>query len=79
MSSSSNTSGGVGITGCLFLIFLVLKLAEVGVVAKWSWWWVCSPLWMPLAVFVPLILIVYVFQSFSAWRERSRRMKDMMD
>ena len=32
----------------LFLIFLTLKLAEVGQVAAWSWWWVTAPLWLPL-------------------------------
>lgn len=27
----------------LGLVFLVLKYAEIGVVATWSWWWVLSP------------------------------------
>ncbi len=40
--SSSNSSGGIGVFGVLFLIFLVLKLT--GVIA-WSWWWVTCPLW----------------------------------
>ena len=34
----------------LFLIFLTLKLAEVGQVAAWSWWWVTAPLWLPLTI-----------------------------
>jgi hypothetical protein len=41
----------------LFLIFLTLKLAGIGEVATWSWWWVTSPLWIPL-VFVLLISAV---------------------
>jgi membrane protein YdbS with pleckstrin-like domain len=44
------TTGGLGIGTVLFLIFLTLKLAEVGPVAQWSWWWVTSPLWIPLAL-----------------------------
>jgi len=32
--------------GIIFLIFLTLKLAEVGAVATWSWWWVTCPLWI---------------------------------
>lgn len=36
----------------IFLIFLVLKLAEIGVVASWSWWWVTCPLWI-----IPLVAI----------------------
>lgn len=40
----------------VFIVFLVLKLVGVGVVATWSWWLVCLPLFIPLlfalAVFV---------------------------
>jgi len=43
----------MGIAEILFVIFLVLKL--VGVIA-WSWWWVCSPLW----IIYGLLLIVMV-------------------
>ena len=46
MSKSSNSSGGIGFCGLLALLFIGLKLG--GVIA-WSWWWVLSPLWMPLA------------------------------
>jgi small Trp-rich protein len=42
----------------LFLIFLTLKLAEVGPVADWSWWWVTSPLWIPLALVGVIVSIV---------------------
>ena len=45
-----STTGGLGIGTILFLIFLTLKLAEVGPVAQWSWWWVTSPLWIPFAL-----------------------------
>ena len=50
MNDKKTTTGGLGIGTVLFLIFLTLKLAEVGPVAKWSWWWVTSPLWIPLAL-----------------------------
>lgn len=53
-------SGGVGFFGILALIFIGLKLAEVGVVATWSWWWVLSPLWMPFALIVPIAIIFYL-------------------
>lgn len=77
--ASSSSSGGLGIGGVLFLIFLVLKLAEVGVVARWSWWWVCSPLWIPLVVIVPIIGTIYVFGSVSDWRARRRYLRSQMD
>jgi hypothetical protein len=54
MSPESNQRG-IGLSGFVFCIFLFLKLAEIGVVATWSWWWVTSPLWIPLA-FVGLLL-----------------------
>jgi len=51
-------TGGLGIGTILFLIFLTLKLAEVGPVAQWSWWWVTSPLWIPLALVGVISMIV---------------------
>lgn len=42
-----SSSGGIGFTGVLAIVFIVLKL--VGVIA-WSWWWVLSPLWFGLAL-----------------------------
>lgn len=66
--SDSTSSSGIGIGGVLFLIFLVLKLAEIGPVATWSWWWVTSPLWIPLAmvaaVFAGIILIALTVELF---------------
>ena len=47
----SEQSGGLGIGGCLFLVFLVLKLCGT---IGWSWWWVTAPLWSPPA----LVLVV---------------------
>lgn len=60
--ANSNTGGGVagggvGLLGLLFLLFLGLKLAEVGQVAAWSWWWVTAPLWIPFAAFIIFIVI----------------------
>ena len=52
------TSNGIGIGTVLFLIFLTLKLAGIGQVATWSWWWVTSPLWIPLALAAAVLSIV---------------------
>lgn len=46
------------ITGLVFTVFLVLKLAGIGVVASWSWLWVFSPLWAPLAVGMLILVVV---------------------
>lgn len=53
-------SGGIGCLTLMFLIFLTLKLAQVGVVAEWSWWWIFSPLWMPVALLLGMALVMLV-------------------
>jgi hypothetical protein len=58
MSDKKATTGGLSIGTVLFLIFLTLKLAEIGPVANWSWWWVTSPLWIPLALIGAIVAIV---------------------
>lgn len=52
-----NQSSGIGFLGMLAIVFIALKLGEVGVVADWSWVWVLSPLWLPLAVVLAVLLI----------------------
>lgn len=61
MSSNNSSSGGIGITGVLTIVFIVLKLVPGNPVNDWSWWWVLSPLWIGLIiwlVFIAVILIV---------------------
>lgn len=48
MEKDSNS--GIGLGGMIFIVFLVLKLGGIGQVANWSWWWVCSPLWIPFVI-----------------------------
>lgn len=55
--ASKSSSSGIGLTGVLFVVFLVLKLTGN---IDWSWWWVTSPLWIPLAL-VACIFLVAVF------------------
>lgn len=55
------TSGSIGLGGFIFLIFLFLKLAGIGMVANWSWWWVTSPLWIPFVLIIGIIIIFILF------------------
>jgi hypothetical protein len=54
----NNKSTSLGLGTILFLIFLTLKLADVGVVATWSWWWVFSPILIPLVALLVVFIII---------------------
>ena len=58
--SGSNVSSGGGFFSILAVLFIALKLLGVTVVATWSWWWVLSPLWIPITIFVIILIIVYL-------------------
>ncbi len=68
MSNSKSSSQGIGFAGIVFIVFLILKLAEIGIVAKWSWWWVTSPLWIPAAIVIILLLIISLLRIISGNR-----------
>lgn len=53
------SKNGIGLGTLLFLVFLVLKLAEIGTVATWSWWWVTSPLWIPIGLVLAFVIIIF--------------------
>ena len=55
--ASKSSSSGVGLTGVLFVVFLVLKLTGN---IDWSWWWVTSPLWIPVALFLSIMVIAFL-------------------
>ncbi len=59
-NSKNSSSTSIGLGTILFVIFLVMKLAKIGDVADWSWWWVTSPLWIPI-VFVLAIFLIGLF------------------
>lgn len=59
-SSSNNTKaqasgGGIGFLELLTLAFIILKLCGV---IQWSWLWVLSPIWIPTALVLGILLIV---------------------
>lgn len=56
------SNNGIGFTGLLTIVFIVLKL--VGVIA-WSWWWVLSPLWIGAAVAIIVITIFFAIAAIA--------------
>jgi len=51
------TVPGVGFAGLLAVLFIGLKLGHV---IDWSWIWVLSPLWLPAAVVLAVVLVVFL-------------------
>jgi hypothetical protein len=41
----------------MFIVFLTLKLTGN---IDWSWWWVTSPLWLPIAMLFAVIGILFI-------------------
>jgi hypothetical protein len=58
MSNDNNQSGGVGILGLLFVLFVGLKLTAI---INWSWWWISAPLWGPLALAVVIAVPIGIY------------------
>lgn len=65
MAENNKSTTSIGIGTLLFLIFLTLKLAGIGQVATWSWWWVTSPLWIPVAFVLVVVAIVLIVKSLN--------------
>ena len=57
-NNSNNRSGGIGFTGLLTIVFIVLKL--LGVIT-WSWVWVLSPIWITLVLVLIAVFIAIIF------------------
>ncbi len=60
--AQQQSSQGLGFSGALFLVFLVLKLTET---ISWSWWWVTAPLWGPLILVAVFLLCALPFIIWS--------------
>ena len=59
-NNNSSSSGGIGILGMMFLIFMTLKLTGF---INWSWWLVTAPLWGGFALLGLFVLVVIIISS----------------
>ena len=60
MENQKVTSNGIGLGTIIFLIFLVLKLAGIGQVANWSWWWITSPIWITVLLGLAIVVVIAI-------------------
>lgn len=54
MNNNNSTSNHLTFEEVLALILITLKLTGI---INWSWWWVLSPLWIGLVIFIVLVII----------------------
>lgn len=66
MAKEVTASGEMGFCGLLTIVFIVLKLIDI---ISWSWWWVLSPLWIPVGVAIVVAIIgVIILAIRELWR-----------
>lgn len=53
--NKNSSSGGLGCTSVITIVFVILKLT--GNIA-WSWWWVLSPIWISILLAIFFVIIV---------------------
>ena len=56
MKTIKSASRGIGFTGLLQIVFIVLKLCGI---IGWSWLWVLAPMWIS-AIIVACVIIAHV-------------------
>ena len=65
MENKKNTTS---VTTILLVVFVVLKLTGN---LEWSWWWVLSPLWIPIALIAVIALSIGILMA--AFGERFKQ------
>ena len=65
MSKESSSSSGIGFTGLLTIVFIVLKL--IGKI-DWSWWWVLSPSLISIGLALVFLLVVGTVALVAAFK-----------
>lgn len=48
------SSGAIGFSGLLTLLFIALKLCKV---IDWSWWWVLAPVWISIGIVLVIVVV----------------------
>jgi len=58
--NNTSSSAGISFTGLLTILFIGLKLTNY---IDWSWWWVLSPLWIPICLLLAIIIIFAILRT----------------
>lgn len=76
MSENSKRGDGTWFAYILFLVLLVLKIAEVGIMKDASWWLVFIPFWGPLAILGMISIPIFIYYLIKGSGENHRRRRD---
>ena len=68
-NSVHSSAGGVGFSGLLTLVFIVLKLCHV---IDWPWVMVLSPIWITLALILFILVVIITISVVSDKRKKIR-------
>jgi len=60
MSTTTETSSGIGFFGLLAVLFIGLKLTDY---IDWSWLWVLAPIWMPFALVLTVLVLAVALKK----------------
>jgi len=55
-STQTTTQNGGGFLSLLAVLFVGLKLTGY---IDWSWWWVLSPLWLPIVILLIVAAVCF--------------------
>lgn len=67
MENKNASSNGIGFTGLLTIVFITLKLLNI---IDWSWWWIFSPIWIPVLLIIVFLFLMAIIAYFSAIKRR---------
>lgn len=70
MSNSTASNSGIGVTGLLGVVFIVLKLTGV---IDWSWWWVLLPFWGPVAIVLLAVVTWLSYLIYKVYQDKKKR------
>jgi hypothetical protein len=70
MENKNVQNTGINFGGVLLIIFIILKLTNN---LDWSWWWVLSPMWIPIALIIIVVLVSALVHSTKSYRGQAIR------
>ena len=63
------STGGISFFGLLTIVFITLKL--IGTI-DWSWLWVLSPIWIPIALVFLILLIQLTIAALGSANDKNK-------